>query len=483
VLSELSEQQRARALARHAVLRAHLENGVPLARAAAAAAVPLRTAERWLALYRRGGLAALAPATRRDRGRRRFPDELIALIEGMALRRPAPSIAHVHRHATAAASANGWPIPSYSTVRAIVAAIDRGMVTLAHEGPVRYRERFELIYRREAERPNHTWQADHTQLDLLILDVDGRPARPWLTVILDDHSRALAGYTVSLDAPSALQTALALRQAIWRKSDPAWPVCGIPDVLYSDHGADFTSRHLEQVCLDLRVELVHSTAGVPQGRGKIERFFGTITTELLPALPGHLAPGSGTPASAPRLSLAELDDAIGRFVIDDYHARAHSETRQAPRERWLAGGWLPQMPESLERLDLLLLTVAKPRVVQRDGIRFQGVRYLDLTLAAYVGEPVTIRYDPRDLAEIRVYHRGRFLCRAIAPELADQTISLRDLQAARNARRRGLRAELDGRLALAEQILPRNPAPPPRPADERSEKPRRGPSLKRYRND
>lgn len=209
---------------------------------------------------------------------------------------------------------------------------------------------------------------------------------------------------------------------------------------------------------------------------------GTITTELLPALPGYLAPGSGTPASAPRLSLAELDDAIGRFVIDDYHARAHSETRQAPHERWLAGGWLPQMPESLERLDLLLLTVAKPRVVQRDGIRFQGVRYLDLTLAAYVGEPVTIRYDPRDLAEIRVYHRGRFLCRAIAPELADQTISLRDLQAARNARRRGLRAELDGRLALAEQILPRHPSPPPSP-DERSENPRRGPRLKRYRNE
>jgi putative transposase len=28
--------------------------------------------------------------------------------------------------------------------------------------------------------------------------------------------------------------------------------------------------------------------------------------------------------------------------------------------------------------------------VHRDGIRFQALRYLDLTLAAYVGEPVTI---------------------------------------------------------------------------------------------
>ena len=49
----------------------------------------------------------------------------------------------------------------------------------------------------------------------------GQAQPPWLTVIVDDYSRAIAGYAVGLDAPSAMQTALALRQAIWRKSDPA----------------------------------------------------------------------------------------------------------------------------------------------------------------------------------------------------------------------------------------------------------------------
>ncbi len=293
-------------------------------------------------------------------------------------------------------------------------------------------------------------------------------------MILDDHSRALAGYAVSLDAPSALQTALALRAAIWRKSAPAWPVCGIPGVLYSDHGSDFTSRHLDQVCVDLRVQLIHSTAGVPQGRGKIERFFGTVTTELLPALPGHLVPGAGGPTTRPALSLAELDEAIGEFIIERYHLRTHSETREPPAERWLAGGWLPRMPDSLEQLDLLLLTVAKPRIVHRDGIRFYGLRYLDLTLAAYVGEPVTIRYDPRDLGEIRVFHDGRFLCRAVSPELADSTISLRDLQAARTAQRRALRTQLQGRRSLADAFYPPpaaarkpDPSPPTAPAPDR----------------
>jgi putative transposase len=40
------------------------------------------------------------------------------------------------------------------------------------------------------------------------------------------------------------------------------------------------------------------------------------------------------------------------------------------------------MPDSLE-LDLLLLTVAKPRKIHPDGIHFQGLRYLDPVLAAH----------------------------------------------------------------------------------------------------
>ena len=49
------------------------------------------------------------------------------------------------------------------------------------------------------------------------------------------------------------------------------------------------------------------------------------------------------------------------------------------------GAFIPQMPGSLEQLDLLLLTVARPKV-HPDGIHFQGLRYLDPVLAAYVGE-------------------------------------------------------------------------------------------------
>jgi len=68
-------------------------------------------------------------------------------------------------------------------------------------------------------------------LDIWLLDEHGRPARPWLTSIMDDYSRAIAGYVLSFQTPSAIHTALALRQAIWRKSDAQWQVCGIPATL------------------------------------------------------------------------------------------------------------------------------------------------------------------------------------------------------------------------------------------------------------
>lgn len=459
----LSEQQRKEAMTRFVVLQPHLEHDVPLSRAANNAGVATRTAERWLSRYRADGLAGLARPVRSDAGNRKLPADFTSLIEGLALRKPRPSVAAIHRQTVKIAEEKNVAAPSYATVHAIVRAIDPALTTLAQEGTAAFRNRYELIHRHRAEAPNALWQADHTALDILIVDANGKPARPWLTVVLDDHSRAVTGYMVFLGAPSALHTSLALRQAIWRKQNPAWPVCGIPDVLYVDHGSDFTSIHLEQVAAALRIELIHSTVGRPQGRGKIERFFGTINTELLPQLAGRLI--KGRPTNAPALSLSELDAAIGDFIVGVYHARPHSQTEQTPHAAWLGAGWLPRMPESLNDLDLLLLTVAKARTVRRDGISFQGLRYIDTTLAAYVGEAVTIRYDPRDLSEIRVFHQNRFLCRAVNPEHAGRSVTLKDIESARTAYRRSLRTQLRERVSRVTDFLPAaEAAPAPLPA-------------------
>lgn len=141
------------------------------------------------------------------------------------------------------------------------------------------------------------------------------------------------------------------------------------------------------------------------------------------------------------------------------------------------------MPESLEDLDLLLVTLTKARSVRRDGIHFQGLRYMDSTLAAYVGESVTIRYDPRDIGEVRVFHRNRFLCRVVCSEHSAQAITLKDVQTARTEHRRSLRGEINERIARVIDFLPRPVRDPTPPSVDKAPARNKSPILHTYRED
>jgi putative transposase len=188
------------------------------------------------------------------------------------------------------------------------------------------------------------------------------------------------------------------------------------------------------------------------------------------------------------LTLAGLTAELERFLVDEYHNEPHTTTGFKPHERWVAGEFLPRMPESLEQLDLLLLTVPKTRRVHRDGIRFSGLRYIDATLAAYVGEEVLLRYDPRDITEVRVFYEGRFVCRAVCQELAGETVPLREVIRARERRRRELRQTIRDRCKVVDSLLEaRGGCVTEGPAGDAPENPpeaqRAGRPLKRYADD
>jgi len=161
-LTTRTPSDRQAALARCTLLRPPIEDGVPLARVAVQCGRELRTLQRWLQAYRRPGLAGVARAPRRDRGTRTLPTALVQLIDGLALRSPRPTAAAVHRQGVALAPTQGWPVPSSSTVYAIIRGLDPALTTLAHAGATAYATAVDLIYRRTAARPNDRWQADHT---------------------------------------------------------------------------------------------------------------------------------------------------------------------------------------------------------------------------------------------------------------------------------------------------------------------------------
>ena len=165
-LCGFSESQRSQALERFSILEPFVRDGVPLPQIAETSQVPLRTLRTWVARYRSDGLAGLTRRVRSDRGSSRFPTELRQLVEGLALKKPAPTAASVHRKVKRVAATKTWAGPSYRAIAAIIQELDPGLTTLAHCGTKAYEEAFDLIHRREASCPNEIWQADHTPLDI-----------------------------------------------------------------------------------------------------------------------------------------------------------------------------------------------------------------------------------------------------------------------------------------------------------------------------
>jgi putative transposase len=114
----------------------------------------------------------------------------------------------------------------------------------------------------------------------------------------------------------------------------------IPEILYTDNGSEFTSRHLEQVSADLKVRLVFSTPGVP--RGRVERFFSSIDQMFLCTLPGFKCSGGKR-----RLTLAEFDVLFRKFILETYNERPHGETGVAPVQRWETVDFCLECPRRL----------------------------------------------------------------------------------------------------------------------------------------
>jgi len=476
-LSALSLAERNEAMRRYRIIEPHLESGCSLEDIASAASVTCRTLQRWVGHYRKHGLGGLARKSRSDHGGRRAVSEHIQkIIEGLALERPRLPLTTIYRKTTAYAELVHEAAPSYWMVRDIVGKLPSGVLTLAHEGQKVYSEVYDLVHRREASGPNAIWQADHSLLDIPLLREDGTVASPWLTIIIDDYSRAIAGYYLAFDPPSTLRTALTLRQAIWSKGDSNWAICGIPEVFYTDNGSDFASHRMEQVAVDLKMRLVFSLPGKPRGRGRIERFFRTVDELFLSSLDGYLERFRRNPT----LTLNQLDSRFRRFLLEQYHRRPIGEASLSPMDRWAQGGFLPRMPESLEQLDLLLMHAVSSRKVRQDGIHFENLRYQSPVLAAYVGESVEIRYDPRDMGEIRVFYRHGFLCRAISPDLAGETISLKEIVQARNRRRKELRALIRDRKQVVDALLEIKQGFTPEVADVQPIEPQPTSRLKRY---
>jgi putative transposase len=448
-LTELTDEERKHAFSKYKIIEPYINNQETLKLIARRNNIPRRTLSLWVSKFITQGLAGLSRQVRSDKGIGRKLDKSIAeIIEALYLQQPNITSANIYRLVSTHCHKFGLTFPSYRTLCKIVANIPDDLATLKHKGTKAYKQKYDLLHIRYSSRSNEIWQADHVLMDISILNDKAKPQRPWLTIIIDDYSRAICGYDLSFISPSAIKTSLCLRHSIWRKIDPNWRIQGIPETLYTDHGSDFTSKHIEQVCIDLKIKLIFSEVGVPRGRGKIERFFRTLNQKLV----SYINLEQSLQKCTTLFTLKQLDKFIYDFILN-YNCVNASIKKLSPQDKWQNNCFLPQTPTSLDQLDLLLLTELNSRKVLRDGIHFQGLRYIDIVLAEYIGEYVLIRYNPSNITSIRVFHNNKFLCQPVCPELATESIGIKEIQSARNKRRHDLRKKLSHRKSLIESVI------------------------------
>ena len=407
----------------------------------------------WLRDFRANGIHGLEYKQHRDNGASVVHPTIRQYVIDV-LQTQDIALAEVHRRAEAEArkrELDEEQYPSYDQIRFIAAQLSAAAKRYGAKGSRAYRKTHELTTRFEADYPNHIWQCDHHLLDILLVNpVTGKAERPWITAIIDDYSRAIMGFHLSFDHPNSFHIALALFHAMTKKCDERWVMHGIPDILYVDNGKDFKSQHIFTVCLHFRIERRSHEPYIARSKGKIERWFRTLKEMFLKYLDGYIggSPKERPEKVTPKLAIEQLHTKIDSFILDTYHERVHSETKEKPRVRWHTNLKPVRFVENEADLDHLLED--KSETVQNDGIKFRGQYYTDTagTLASQIGKPVRIFFSRNDSSWIRVWKRDdtgeQFLCVAIAgvdakTRGAQNTATREHLAAERKASQRRLR--------------------------------------------
>lgn len=345
--------------------------------------VSVRTLERYLAQYRRAEWQGLLPAGRQQKHNSRIPPAVLQKAIELRRLRPERSVEQLIFLLEEGGIAPQGSIAASTLARHLrkAGASRRELLqdATARQG-----------YRRfEVADVHCLWQADF-QHTLYLPDPNDPKKRKKviLFAILDDYSRALVHYKFYWDEKLP-RLEDSLKKAILRH--------GIPEQLYCDNGAVFSSHHLARICGKLGIRLSHSRPYRPAGRGKIERLFRFIDTSFKPEAYTQIENG--------RIStLAQLNETLAAWVEGYYHRRIHGSTGQTPAARLASSQRQPRRKSILELTEIFLWQ--DERKVDKTGcIQLNGNTYeVDLNL---VGQRVSLRYDPFDLRLIQVWWKEK----------------------------------------------------------------------------
>jgi putative transposase len=292
-------------------------------------------------------------------------------------------------------------MPSRATVYRWLDKLHYSVVSTARDGrDFNRRERREVTGTLKCRKILERYEVDHTPVDVLVVCEKTWMVlgRPWLTFVIDRHSRMIAGYYLGFNAPSASSVMYAMRMALLPKDEilaafpnltSPWPVRGRPMTLALDNGMDLHSRAVESFCLEMLIELHFMGVARPEMKGAVERLFGTVSRDLFHTLPGSVFSSVDERGDYPAekraaLTLKTFNEILLKWIVDVYHMTPHRGLKgYTPLQVWQAGEAQAEieLPAYPRQLDLMVGHMAE-RALHHYGIDYENIRYSSTQLLA-----------------------------------------------------------------------------------------------------
>lgn len=352
--------------------------------------VGIRTIERYLACYRQGGLEALKPQVRAEKNSlKAFPQEVLDAAIELRLAKPelsADSIMDILQ---------SKKIPGADKM--CVSTLNRHFRRLGKDRPSLKRQPLKRYHLLTVEGAHQLWICDIWDGPLLFDPSQNKKRRLRLVAILDSHTRFIvqAEFYYYENRPCLEDTLL---KAILKT--------GVPERFYCDNAKIFQSKHLKRIAAELGFMVQHTKVKQPQGRGKLERWFRTLSEKFIPLLLNQMESGGIK-------NLVDVNRMLLAWIDERYHQRRHGSLKMSP---------LKAMEEAINEGDVLSRQVESETV--REAFLWREYRQVSSLATVKIlgnqyevseslmGKSVEVRYNPYNLNYMLVYYEGHYCCEA-----------------------------------------------------------------------
>ena len=330
-----------------------------------------KTISKWVSLYQNGGIDALMPRERSDKGGTRvLTDTAIEEIYRLKEAFPRLNSTQIHRHLVEEAF-----IPASVSVCAVQRFVKKHDLKSARNPNMRDRKAF------EEDAFGKMWQADTCYLPYIT--EDGQRRRVYCILIIDDHSRFLVGGGLFYN-DSAYNFQKVLKDAV--------AAHGIPSKLYVDNGSSYSNGQLSLICGSIGTVLLHTKIRDGASKAKIERQFRTLKETWLYTL------------DLDSLSSLAQFNGLLKDYMRSYNTSLHSGIGTTPLSRYQQTRASIRTPASREWLEECFLNRITRKVNKDSTVSIDKVSY-DVPMQ-FISSKVEIRFLPDDMSSAFILYEG-----------------------------------------------------------------------------